>query len=338
MTSTRMSFDVRLLSTLLRCFLLAMMVVLSAVARAAESPERGPRVIGAIGSRTDGSAGLGDWLTVQVQDAGVFLDGIGGDCRSVVLFLSDAAVPDLPPETCDRQRGTIRFLLDRDPENAASNHAWHRLLGRPDRAWRPVAVSVGTSRRLMLPTDVHAFHLFVVPAARLASFLTFLVLTAGLLIVLVRRTSLIRRSGSGRSGPYSLARLQMAFWSYLILASFVFLWLMTSEVDTINGTALMLLGINGGAGIAAWMIDSSRSPTSRQSRGLFIDVLSDDDSGITVHRFQALAWTFVLGIIFTVTLYRTLFMPEFSPMLLGLLGMSQATYVGMKIPNVGATA
>jgi hypothetical protein len=72
------------------------------------------------------------------------------------------------------------------------------------------------------------------------------------------------------------------------------------------------------------------SPTV--SSGFLRDILSDS-SGYSFHRFQIFAWTIVLGIIFMSSVYNNLTMPEFSPTLLGLMGLSAGTYIGFKFPE-----
>jgi hypothetical protein len=71
---------------------------------------------------------------------------------------------------------------------------------------------------------------------------------------------------------------------------------------------------------------------ARESNGFFRDVLSNIH-GISFHRFQILAWTIVLGIIFTAEVYSNLRMPEFSETLLALMGISSGTYIGFKFPE-----
>jgi hypothetical protein len=61
------------------------------------------------------------------------------------------------------------------------------------------------------------------------------------------------------------------------------------------------------------------------------DFLSENGS-ITFHRFQIFVWTIVLGIIFCVTVYNDLNMPQFSATLLALMGISAGTYIGFKLP------
>ena len=68
------------------------------------------------------------------------------------------------------------------------------------------------------------------------------------------------------------------------------------------------------------------------SSGFLRDILSDS-SGYSFHRFQIFAWTIVLGIIFVSSVYNNLTMPEFSPTLLGLMGLSAGTYIGFKFPE-----
>jgi hypothetical protein len=72
--------------------------------------------------------------------------------------------------------------------------------------------------------------------------------------------------------------------------------------------------------------------STEASRGFLRDILSDS-SGYSFHRFQIFAWTIVLGIIFVSSVYNGLAMPEFSPTLLGLMGLSSGTYIGFKFPE-----
>jgi hypothetical protein len=69
-----------------------------------------------------------------------------------------------------------------------------------------------------------------------------------------------------------------------------------------------------------------------ESESFLQDVLSDTN-GVSFHRFQMLAWTIVLGIIFCGQVYQALAMPEFGETLLSLTGISAGTYLGLKIPE-----
>jgi hypothetical protein len=71
------------------------------------------------------------------------------------------------------------------------------------------------------------------------------------------------------------------------------------------------------------------------TQGWFKDITSDIN-GTTIHRLQALCWTFALGAVFVITVYRTLAMPDFNGTLLTLMGISGASYVGFKFPEVNS--
>jgi hypothetical protein len=43
---------------------------------------------------------------------------------------------------------------------------------------------------------------------------------------------------------FSLSRVQLAFWTYLIIGAFLVIWLVTDRLDTLNATVLALLGIS----------------------------------------------------------------------------------------------
>ena len=85
----------------------------------------------------------------------------------------------------------------------------------------------------------------------------------------------------------------------------------------------------------------SRSDTVRQleerldpgvSQGFLRDILGDRN-GVSLDRFLIVAWNLALGTIFIATVYTTLAMPDFSASLLGLMGISAGTYLGLKVPE-----
>ncbi|HXM34101.1 MAG TPA: hypothetical protein VN920_02860 [Pyrinomonadaceae bacterium] len=86
------------------------------------------------------------------------------------------------------------------------------------------------------------------------------------------------------------------------------------------------------AQVSAQIQGLTRPASAGASVGFLRDILSDS-SGYSFHRFQIFAWTIVLGIIFVSAVYNNLNMPEFSPTLLGLMGLSSGTYIGFKFPE-----
>lgn len=77
----------------------------------------------------------------------------------------------------------------------------------------------------------------------------------------------------------------------------------------------------------------SRLKAARNETETFwLDILSDAD-GVTVHRFQNVVWTVVLGFVFVILTCTHHLMPDFDNTLLTLMGISGATYVGLKVPE-----
>ena len=73
-------------------------------------------------------------------------------------------------------------------------------------------------------------------------------------------------------------------------------------------------------------------PSSIKSVGFWQDIC-DDGNGLSFHRLQVVIWTMVLGVIFVWSVVQGMSMPEFSETLLILLGISNGTYLGFKIPE-----
>jgi hypothetical protein len=79
-------------------------------------------------------------------------------------------------------------------------------------------------------------------------------------------------------------------------------------------------------------LDTLPATGPRQSKGLMMDLISDED-GVSLHRLQMVVWTIVLGAVFLGGVARDFGMPEFNTTLLALMGISSGTYLGFKVPE-----
>ncbi|MGR9257468.1 hypothetical protein [Rhizobium leguminosarum] len=130
-------------------------------------------------------------------------------------------------------------------------------------------------------------------------------------------------------GPYSLARTQMAFWLFLTLAGFIFLWLsMGLYLGLITSGILVLLGINATTGLFSIRMNDEKDKQST-SRSFLSDIISDGE-GPTLHRIQVVAWTLVLGMIFVWNVFWNFNFVNFDTNLLLLIGVAQSMYLGFK--------
>ena len=324
-------------------------------------PATEPHVTAAKGFEREGSAGIGNRLEVTVRNFPALLQKVSGNCHAIVLFLNGLPLRQMPPESCNQYDGTVRYLLDRVPDG--NDQEWHRLLGSPNGFVRNVRVSVGANDQFAFPTTVQNFPLRILPSSGFYVFLGLLAFFLISFVYLCRHTGIVRAPGhpaSPGARPYSLSRFQMAFWFFLVINGYLFMWLITGELDTITDSVLALTGIGAGTALGAALIDSQPSGTAtlttatanandtetvtsvsapmpaappQPSQGFLSDILSDAGDGISIHRFQMFAWTLILGLIFIGSVYKDLGMPEFNATLLGLMGISSGTYLGFKLPE-----
>jgi hypothetical protein len=281
-------------------------------------------------------AGLEDRISVHVQNFGALLKQANGNCQGIVLFLDGMPIKGDKAESCDPVTGHIRYRLLRTRQD---DDVWKSLLGSPLDYAHQVSVSVGSDQQYSIPSTATNFQLEVIPRTRFFFFIGLFTLALGIFIQLSRRTSLVR-SGSHpvpHERPYSLSLFQMSFWFFLVIASYVFMWLITDELDTITDSVLALIGIGSATALGAALIDQKKAtPKPNEpggtSKGFLNDVMSDP-TGVSLHRFQMFVWTLVLGVIFCGSVYKNLEMPEFSATLLGLMGISSGTYLGFKVPE-----
>jgi hypothetical protein len=316
-----------------------------------------------------------------------------GSERSIILYLDRRPLPDVvanPPS--DPTQKVLMFPLIR---TEASREVWTYLLGRPRMKDREVEVSVGIDDQFAVPS-VAAVNLRVIPRGWFYFWVLIFGLFAVGFVVLSRRSNLLRDPAPpppGERPPYSLSRVQAAWWFFLIFASYLLIGMVTGDFATsITGTVLVLLGISAGTAAGSAFVDASKTNVAsqaqnaaraaalqanlqaveqkvsslagevrtsgdpvkahelavreserteklsryrkltNQSESFLLDILSDTN-GVNFHRFQMMAWTVVLGIIFGSQVYRDLAMPQFSETLLALMGISAGTYLGLKIPE-----
>jgi hypothetical protein len=380
-------------------------------------------------AQTPVRAGIGDRIELKVANLGDLIrnarclnykDDRVASCEphSIVLYLDGREMAGIHPESGAPlpDQGRLQFHLERSTDSL-NNETWADLLGAPglkgnDFYFRPAEVSVGLEDGYPVPTMVlrDDFELIRLHKDWFIGCLIAFGLILIALFALAMRTGLLRDIGpappEGKTKgwflmkpvrkPYSLGRVQMAYWFVLVIASFLFIWLVTGSYDTITASVLGLIGIGAGTWLGAAVIETGKNQTDedelkrkkaeltglerevaelearvpgatageipalvaartlkqarlaefkeriteleasskpQESRGFGMDLLTDQVDGVGFHRFQMVAWTLVLGILFVRSVWERLAMPEFSATLLALLGISAGTYLGFKIPE-----
>lgn len=338
----------RLVTTLLAALLLPC-VALSQTAKVVEA-YRWPGA--SAKAKQNRTVALGDTLAIEVSNLATLVsestcqDEDGNtiqDCKQqgIALFLDGKQIKGLVP---DNDKGRLLYHLDHTTD---SEDTWADLLGDPPldhRFWeRPTRVSVGLENGLPIESNA-TFNLVRIRQGYFWSCSVLFLLLLAALIWLALSTDLLRDSGPNPAQglkPFSLARCQMAFWFVIVVGSFLFIWLVTGDLDILNTSTLVLIGIGSGTALGAAVIDAGNAkeaaaagnpPAPKKSVDFLRDLLNDA-AGISFHRFQMLVWTLVLAVIFFYGAWHRLEMPEFSATLLALQGISAGTYLGFKIPE-----
>lgn len=248
---------------------------------AAASPQLKPDTITAVlnSAGKPSPVGLNEQLLVRLTEGGQFPPSLDGS--KYALFINGREVQGLPDAVYDPDQHGLVFQLKRNNDN---KDLWTLLLGSP---WpteftREASISLGER-----PADNKSSPQSTIGGSKEATLLKLkvlpkwrfaigLLLVAGVLWLVLahasRRTTLrdnLLPQIAPRLQTYSLARCQMAFWFVLIFCSFIFLFLLTWDYNTITAGALTLMGISAGTALAAVAVDAVKdSPADAINRGL----------------------------------------------------------------------
>ncbi len=293
-------------------------------------------VAGVAGVNPDGPrlVYLEDWVVVSVCHLDALVHEAEAQQQPISFFIEGLDSGN-EPSGIDLQGGTLTFVLHRNEKNKG---IWSPFLYNP--LFDPEAmmrVSVGVRGGQALPRAGRANMTLRLRKLYVDGWIIFsLALLLGVaiaLLVFARRSDMLRDGPAidGVRQPYSLARVQMAWWFFLLVVGYVFIWLVTGERDSISPSLLALVGISAATALASVAVSSSsRRPSA--TAGWWRDLVTDEHGVVALDRFQVVVWTLVLGGIFLYSVLWDLTMPEFSATMLALMGISSGTYIGFKLP------
>lgn len=167
---------------------------------------------------------------------------------------------------------------------------------------------------------------------------------------------------------YSLNRLQLMMWTFLIISTF--LGLLFSSLFGKNPTSALaipdqllgLLGISTGSAVVASAVKNNKdvtrgdkivrstpplqsgdaAPLNNHNKAIvprFSQVFLEEEGGqgrdeiISVSKFQNFLFTLALGIVYVVLTVKTKGYPSLDNNVIWLIGISHSGYIGGKIPN-----
>lgn len=270
-------FTVRSWKTRLQCACLALFVLAGAAqsqtSRPSPTPDSAP-VANATPSpspvalpkvlEVQGHLELDSAVRVQVDRLAEWSES--NDPTKLIPFINGRAIRGNYPEEIHASRDNLHFHLEMTPEN---REAWIDLLGEPPGSRRPVSFSVGLENQSPFDSvfdQNNRIPLTLIPPVYGVVALIAVLFTLILFVWLARNTNLIRDPGvcpvAGQRRPYNLGRTQMAFWFFLIYASYLTIWLITGALDTITASLLGLMGISAGTALSEALIDSGKTTAS----------------------------------------------------------------------------
>ena len=179
-----------------------------------------------------------------------------------------------------------------------------------------------------------------------------------LAIFLQIKGGLLNDVSTAHDKPFSYARVQLAWWTFIILTLLLSIFLATGEIADLRDSTLILLGLGALTTGGARMVDiadkqrtsaaaSATSPNdlsiNKESEGFMLDILSDNN-GINMHRLQTVVFNACIGLWFIRQSFIAMHcvstawgqadinnvIPDLSQNTLILLGLSAGTYVALK--------
>lgn len=218
----------------------------------------------------EGELALYETLSVGIRNLDKWLDQPGHDASKFLLCVDGHVFTGLKP-TLSNSRTALCFALKRTTE---SEEAWLELLSRPKHFQRQVSVTV-RQEGVKVQGEVGA-TMIVVNRFWFVIFVICFVAGGGLFIWLAIKSDMLRDSGPQPDGvdqrgrplrkPYSLARTQMAVWFFVVLASYMLIWMVTSNLSSLTPTVLGLIGISAATGLSAVVVDVGKRSDKESQR------------------------------------------------------------------------
>jgi hypothetical protein len=263
-----------------------------------------------------------------------------------MLKIDDVELPEFPAYIENTESDIVRFRFTNRKLTFDDRKLLYRL---PGKSVKEVLLGIKIDETTILyydtPVDIRFNEI-----KRWGQFGWLLIAAfVGFFALLILRYKTIIKNGTGglpmKEGEktcYSFSKSQFAFWTFIIMSSFIYIWSFTGDLNSINATALVLLGITSVTIATGNLIDKDEESRldpkvvrsfrvkSSGKRSNFLEDILSDANGISIHRLQAFIFNLVFGIAFLKSVLSNYSMPEFSETQLILLGLSNGTYAFLK--------
>jgi hypothetical protein len=191
----------------------------------------------------------------------------GNKASDLRLFLSGQMITKNEPTLISARDEKVMFQLEINPQD---RDTWVQILFEARRASdHSVPFSIGPKDTKQPLDSAVDLELQVYPSYTPLIILLLIVLL-GSMMVLGHRSDLLRETTNPpplpARPPYSFGRAQMAFWFYIVIAAYFYVWLITGEYNTLTNSVLALIGISATTGLAAVYVNKQKLDGIRSQR------------------------------------------------------------------------
>src|SRR5205823_4631297 len=200
-----------------------------------------------------------------------------GEYSDFILYIDGNGFKGMKPKPSLVDGDKLQFDLRRNSDSQDNKEAWTAILSRRPRTWQhdDVPITVGLTTGQQLKSGAKA-TLIIINQFWFVIFVISFLAAIGVFWWLAWCSDIIRDAGPQPEGfdkrgkpnrkRYSLARTQMAFWFFIIAASYVFIWMVTSDLTGPTAGVLGLMGISAATGLGAAVIDSGKRSSKEGER------------------------------------------------------------------------
>jgi len=208
---------------------------------------------------------LGEDITIAIPGLNKWAIEQKHDYHSLRLVLAGHMLPKIQPNLVNLTQEYVNFTLKPDATDDGDRTNWLLILeaARRENAHNSIPITVGTLN------EGQPFESNLYVTLQVYPWFTWLVVV-GLVLLLVSMVFLSKLTGllrnDDKTSPYSLGRVQMAWWFYLVIAAYLYLWLVTGQVNMLTTSVLTLIGISAATGLSAIFVDGQKQSNLSQQR------------------------------------------------------------------------
>jgi hypothetical protein len=199
-------------------------------------------------------------ITVALEGLDNWMRATGKPARDLRLYLAGHKLTKSSPTLASTQGEYLKFHLEIDP---GDRDAWVQILYEARQGSdNKIPMSIGWKDNMQAFDSKVELALMVYPSYTFVV-VGLLVVVLVITLILSSRTDLLRDGTAApvlpARLPYNLGRVQMAFWFYLVITAYIYVWLITGEYNTVTNSVLALIGISAATGVATVLVDQQKA-------------------------------------------------------------------------------